>query len=145
VRRSSGRGDADEVFVDTSALAALVDRSDALHQQARIVEREILVSKRRLVTSEAVLTEFLGFAARPPVRDGALRMIDALAASPAVRVVAATHRGFTEALELYRARPDKEWSLVDCSSILICRARRISRVFTHDRHFEQAGFEAMLR
>jgi hypothetical protein len=29
--------------------------------------------------------------------------------------------------------------------MLICERREIRRVFTHDRHFEQAGLAAMLR
>ena len=49
-----------------------------------------------------------------------------------------------EAIGLYELRPDKEWSLVDCASMLICEKRGIRRVLTSDRHFEQAGFEILL-
>jgi len=37
-------------------------------------------------------------------------------------------------------RPDKEWSLVDCSSMVVMARRGIAEAFTSDHHFEQAGF-----
>ena len=52
---------------------------------------------------------------------------------------------FREALDYYRARQDKEWSLVDCASILIMQTEGITEALTHDHHFEQAGFKVLLR
>ena len=48
-------------------------------------------------------------------------------------------------LVLLSTRPDKEWSLTDCASIALMNARRISEALASDRHFEQAGFRALLR
>jgi predicted nucleic acid-binding protein len=44
------------------------------------------------------------------------------------------------ALTLYEARPDKEYSLTDCRSMVALRARGISEVLTNDHHFTQEGF-----
>jgi uncharacterized protein len=52
---------------------------------------------------------------------------------------------FREAFALYRARPDKDWSLTDCASFLIMEHHGIEEALTHDRHFEQRGFRALLR
>jgi predicted nucleic acid-binding protein len=49
-----------------------------------------------------------------------------------------------EGWELYRSRPDKEWSLTDCTSIVILQKEQIEQVFTSDHHFEQAGFVKLL-
>jgi hypothetical protein len=46
--------------------------------------------------------------------------------------------------ELYKARPDKGWSLTDCVSILIMEELRLADALTSDDHFRQAGFRAML-
>jgi predicted nucleic acid-binding protein len=54
------------------------------------------------------------------------------------------HDSLVEALCLYESRPDKRWSLVDCASMIICQRMKIGRVFTHDHHFRQAGFEILL-
>ena len=52
---------------------------------------------------------------------------------------------FRQALALYGERSDKDWSLTDCASFLIMDERRITETLTHDRHFEQGGYRALLR
>jgi len=59
--------------------------------------------------------------------------------------VPATHEDWIRGLDFIESRADKEWSLVDCLSILVCKARGIKDVFTADRHFEQAGLRVLLR
>ena len=44
------------------------------------------------------------------------------------------------ALDLYSQRPDKEYSLVDCMSMVLMRERGITHVLTNDHHFRQEGF-----
>jgi predicted nucleic acid-binding protein len=46
---------------------------------------------------------------------------------------------------LYRNRPDKGYSLVDCISFVVMRERGVIDVFTHDRHFEQEGFRRLIK
>jgi predicted nucleic acid-binding protein len=65
--------------------------------------------------------------------------------NPAVSVYPLTHSSFVEAVAFYRDRPDKSWSLTDCSSFLIMRQLGIDSALTDDRHFEQAGLRALLR
>jgi predicted nucleic acid-binding protein len=52
---------------------------------------------------------------------------------------------FLAGLDLYRARPDKGYSLTDCMSMLIMRREGLAEILTHDRHFEQEGFRALFR
>ena len=49
------------------------------------------------------------------------------------------------AIELYINHADKEWSLTDCVSFLVMRDRGLREALTGDRHFEQAGFVALLK
>ncbi len=46
---------------------------------------------------------------------------------------------------LRNARPDRDWSLSDCTSFVIMGARDLTDALTGDHHFEQAGFVAMLK
>ena len=48
-------------------------------------------------------------------------------------------------LELYDARPDKGYSLIDCISMHTMRAEGLTEALTNDRHFEQEGFRALFR
>jgi predicted nucleic acid-binding protein len=48
-------------------------------------------------------------------------------------------------LELYADRLDKEWSLTDCTSFVVMTDRKITDALTADHHFEQIGFNALLK
>ena len=49
------------------------------------------------------------------------------------------------ALDLYHQPADKGWTLTDCVSFVIMRERNVTDVLTGDKHFEQAGFAALLK
>lgn len=51
---------------------------------------------------------------------------------------------FASAIALYKQMDDKQWSLVDCVSFVVMRERGITAALTSDRHFIQAGFQALL-
>jgi predicted nucleic acid-binding protein len=52
---------------------------------------------------------------------------------------------FMGGFEMYRARPDKGYSLTDCISMQTMRREGLTEVLTNDRHFEQEGFRALVR
>jgi uncharacterized protein len=45
----------------------------------------------------------------------------------------------------YSRSTDKSWSLTDCASFQIMDDQQINAAITYDRHFTQAGYEALLR
>lgn len=134
-----------EVFVDTQYLVASIDRLDPWSQSAQNARSRIRGT--RLVTSEFVLAEFLGFVceAGPFLRREAVALTRRIRSDPTVTVEPATSALFDSALRLYEARPDKGYSLVDCTSMAIMRERGIEDVLSADRHFEQEGYRALLR
>jgi len=50
---------------------------------------------------------------------------------------------FLEGLSLYRARPDKAYSLTDCISMQTMRCEGLTDVLTNDHHFTQEGFRIL--
>jgi uncharacterized protein len=48
-------------------------------------------------------------------------------------------------LQRLRERPDKDWPLTDCISFVVMEDEGIREALTGDRHFEQAGFTALLK
>jgi predicted nucleic acid-binding protein len=132
------------VFLDTAGLFALINKDDVHHAHTLTVMKQLDAQKARPVTSDWVLTELLGLATRKRQRRAASALVRDLVENPDTRIIAATRAGWRQAFDLYLSRADKEWSLVDCSSILICQDLRITSVLTSDRHFIQAGFDALL-
>jgi len=129
-------------FADTFYFLALLNRRDRAHDRAM----EALGQRRgRLVTTEFVLLEVADACADPADRPEFLRLIDSLASGPEVLIEPVSASLFQAGLELYRHRPDKDWSLTDCTSFVVMQREGITEALTGDRHFEQAGFVALLK
>jgi predicted nucleic acid-binding protein len=133
------------VFADTFYWIALADFTDSAHKRALTLTSERSLSP--IVTTDEVLTEYLAFfaAAPAPFRREAAESVLGLLASSVVRVVPQSRESFLAGLQLYRARPDKGYSLVDCISMQTMRKEGLTEVLTNDRHFEQEGFRALFR
>ena len=133
------------VFIDTGFLIAILNPRDDLHHRAREVASKL--GRTRLVTSEMVLTELLNeFARRGALlRQAAVALVQRLQRDASVEITPQASSLFQAALNRYAARDDKPWSLTDCASFLIMEDLQAAEALTHDRHFEQAGFRALLR
>jgi len=131
------------VFADTGYWVALLNPKDQWHGKAISTSKNL--GKVRQLTTEMVLDELLAALSRLPERAVAIRGVDAIRTNPNVEVLPQTSIQFREAYGLYKQRADKEWSLTDCASFEIMKARGITEALAHDRHFEQAGFTALLR
>ena len=129
------------MFVDTSYWLALVNTGDRHHGRARALA---LTLRGPLVTTEAVLIEVGNSLARLRWRRLAVQLLTELRSDPALEVVAVDAALFAQAVELYIARPDKEWGLTDCVSFVVMNGRGIREALAADQHFIQAGFRALL-
>ena len=100
--------------------------------------------RAQLTTTEFVLVEVANALSTPSTRLQAVKLIDGLRQLPAVRIIPVSQELLDAGLALYRNRPDKEWSLTDCTSFVVMQQERITEAFTSDHHFEQAGFTKLL-
>jgi uncharacterized protein len=130
------------VFVDTSHYLALVSPEDQWHLQAIALSESLLGF--RYVT-EYVVIELGNALSRGAARPAFLEIVNHIHSDPATKYIAASEALLREAIELFASRPDKNWSLVDCTSFVVMKQRRLHDALTADHHFEQAGFRALLR
>ncbi|MCA1594730.1 MAG: PIN domain-containing protein [Acidobacteria bacterium] len=129
------------MLLDTSGLMCLFDRRDFRHTDAQTFYD---TAPARL-THNYVLAEFVALAhVRGVPRVAALNLVADLQDDVEVEVVWADEALHREALELLRARPDKDWSLCDAVSIILMQRSRVADALTTDHHFEQAGFRRLL-
>jgi predicted nucleic acid-binding protein len=133
------------VFADSSYWIALLNPRDGLHFKAKSLSNSLGGS--RVVTSEMVFTELLNdYSDRgKALRRAAISLIERLRRNPNVSIVSQAPQQFEEALSLYAARSDKSWSHTDCASFRIMDRDGITQALTYDRHYLQAGFQALLR
>ena len=79
------------------------------------------------------------------LRSAVVSMVKAIRNNWNCTVVDQTHEQFARALSHYAEYDDKEWSLVDCASILLMKERTIKEVLSFDHHFEQAQLTTLMR
>ena len=130
------------IFLDTGFFVALFTPDDSLHFRATTWSLQL--TEPTLVT-EHVLWECVNTFSKPKDRRSAHALIEQVQSDPNCELVHASPDLFAAGLQLHRARADKEWSLTDCISFHLMRDRGITRALAYDIHFEQAGFEALLR
>lgn len=133
-----------EIFVDTSGLYALVDRKDAHHQAARAVVERLLLSGRRLVATDYIVAETANLANARSGTGVAIRLLDLLEQSTGIRVEWIGRTRFDMTKAFFRKHRDRAYSFTDCSSFVVMRELKLLQALTSDRHFTQAGFEALL-
>ena len=133
------------VFADTFYWAALTAVDDPAHVRAMEISRSL--APDRIITTDEVLAEYLTFfsGAGAVIRDRVGRNVSGLINSFEVHVIPQSRESFLVGLELYRARPDKGYSLTDCISMQTMKRERLTEVLTNDKHFEQEGFRALFR
>jgi uncharacterized protein len=131
------------LFADTFYWVALLNPRDAFH--ARVTSFNNNLGTARVVTTDEVLTEVLNwfscFGRR--WRKEAATLVHDLRSDPDVDVLPQTRADFDAALALYEARPDKEYSLTDCRSMLAMRGLGLTEALTNDHHFTQEGFTVL--
>jgi predicted nucleic acid-binding protein len=130
------------IFVDTGYLLAVLNPRDELYERA---QRWAAAIDERLVTSECVLWELVNTLSAPVDRPKAHEAIAEIRSSVNWELVYTTPALFSEGLSLHQQRPDKYWSLTDCISFVVMQQRDLQQALAFDHHFEQAGFEPLLR
>jgi predicted nucleic acid-binding protein len=98
-----------------------------------------------LVTTRWVLMEVADGLASTPARHEVRMLFEDLASDPMVLIVEPSGSLGQRGLDLYDARPDKEWSLTDCISFVTMADHGLTEALTGDKHFEQAGYVAVLK
>jgi predicted nucleic acid-binding protein len=127
------------VFVDTSALYALLDRDDAHHREAAQVFAGLLRRRVPLHTHAYVVVESLALVQGRLGMEAARALVhDLLGVVRVAPVDEGLHRA---ALTATLASGRREVSLVDWTSFLYMRQREIQMAFAYDNLFWEQGFK----
>lgn len=130
------------VFADTFFFLAAVNPRDAAHTRAIAFSSQFA---GQLVTTDWVLLEVANALAGGRNRAAAVELVASLKANSNVKLIPLDAALQQRGLALYAQRLDKEWSLTDCITFLVMSAEGLTDALTEDHHFEQAGFNALLK
>ena len=131
-------------FADTSFWMALSRRRDQYNRHAIAWNQFVIRSSSSILTTEAVLWEWLNGLSEATTRSVAAEGYRRAHADTRIEVVPFESDLIDSAVQLYRTRPDKDWSLTDCLSFVVMEQHHLTEALTTDRHFEQAGLKAMM-
>lgn len=132
------------VFLDTVAILALVNKSDELHSRTVRANQDLLKAGIGFITTDYVLAEVANSLCRIRYRHLAVQCIENIRRSARCTILYVSPELFENGWQLYQERLDKEWGLTDCISFVVMRGGKLTRAFTSDHHFEQAGFLCLL-
>ena len=130
------------VFIDTGAFIARYDADDQHHATAIKAWAQLAppACSWRLVTSGSVLAETFTLLGRRAGFPLAARVARQILDSPSFSIQWADPTISSLALGWFTKFADQSVSWVDCESFALMRAEKITRAFTFDRHFDDAGF-----
>lgn len=129
------------IFADTSALYAVLDRDDDLHERAHQAWIEILSGPAEIVTSNYVVVESFALVQSRLGMDALRAFNDDVL--PVVRVEWVLGEDHRSGAQSVLAADKRRLSLVDCTSFAIMRRLRLRSVFTFDAHFAEQGFQIL--
>lgn len=135
------RGD---VFVDTSGLYALVDKKDASYEAAKNEVGKVAKSGRKLVVTDYIVDETVTLARARSGTRVAHRVLDLIEQSVGIRVERIDAGRFDKTKAFFRRYADHDYSFTDCSSFVLMRELGLEQALTSDRHYSEAGFQALL-
>ena len=130
------------VFADTHFYIALLNPRDPSHAKVTAWLREHTGDD--LVTTAWVVLETANALCKSHRRTECAGFLERLGASEGTTLIPLSDELQRRGLELYASRADKEWSLTDCISFVVMADEELTDALTGDRHFEQAGFAALL-
>lgn len=134
----------DRLFLDTGYVIARFNRRDQHHGKAKQLAGTVAAAQE-LWTTDAVLLEIAAALSHPDHRPIAMTIWDEFhGGDPRCSACEATGARLEQAVELFRERSDKAWSLTDCLSFVVMSEEQLVDALSADHHFKQAGFRAML-
>jgi len=129
------------VFVDTSALLALLNPDDSFHRRARTAFDRLAASRAALTTTSYVLVETYALIGRRLGAEAVRAFRESFA--PLLAVIWVDESLHEAGLDLLLARKSSWLSLVDAVSFVAIRQHDIDRVFAYDDDFRRERFDLL--
>jgi uncharacterized protein len=129
------------IFVDTSALYAVLDRDDQNHSAAKATWHELLRAGETLLVTNYIVVETTALVQHRLGMEAVRVLCGEIV--PILDVDWITEDDHLHAQNALLASDRRKLSLVDCSSFRAMRTRMLRAAFTFDPHFREQGFELL--
>ena len=134
-----------DVFMDTAGFLALWDAADQHHDAAVKLQADLARKRRRFLTTDYVVDETVTLLLVRHSHSAASDFLETVESTDSLQLEWTSSDIFYEAARIFCGHADKKWSFTDCVSFAVMRVSRIQDSFTTDHHFQQAGFNPLLK
>jgi predicted nucleic acid-binding protein len=132
-----------EIFLDSAFAIALSVETDSFHEKAVQISDDL--DGLILVTTRAILLEIGNALSKRSFRKASAALLASIEMDENVVIIPLSEELYEKGLNLFVKRLDKEWGLIDCISFVVMQERGMTKALTTDTHFQQAGFQALMR
>lgn len=132
------------VFIDTNAFIALYFKKDQFHMLATSIHRELMKDNEYL-TSNYVIDETITGLVMKSSHVEAVDFFENIKKSTFIDIIYINDILERDSFSLFKKLSDKEFSFTDCTSFQIMKQFKIKTAFTNDHHFEQMGFDILIK
>jgi len=130
-----------DVFIDTSAFIALLNKKDDFHSKAAQIIKAASRQQTHFITTDYILDETLTLLKARGCGHIVPVFIDLIFHTRACQVIWMDSERFSKVTAFFQKHQDKQWSFTDCFSFVCMKECRITKALTKDHHFSQAGFD----
>ncbi|MDQ3007682.1 MAG: PIN domain-containing protein [Chloroflexota bacterium] len=131
----------EKIFVDTSALYALISIEDHGYEKALLIWEDMIQRGNMLTTNNYILVECFSLL-QHRLGIEAVRQLE-LKIVPLLQIDWISEKQHAHSVNLVFSANRRQLSLVDCSSFETMRSLKIEKVFTFDDHFREQGFDVI--
>lgn len=135
------------MFVDTSGWLCYFDKSQPQHGAATVTVALHLAANGVLLTTNYVIAELIALlnSRTRMSRIQIIACVETLKTSADINIFHIDRTLDEAAWHLLKTREDKDWSLCDAASFAVMQQQNLTNALTTDHHFEQAGFNRLLK
>lgn len=131
-----------QLFLDTSALLSVFDKSDQHHREASRWWKEIYERKsqwREILITDYILDELVTRIRQKIHHGKAVQILNSLLKLDernVIRLVWIDDHFFSKAKQIFERYKDQNFSFTDCTSFAVCQEKEVPDAFSLDEHFD---------
>ena len=103
------------------------------------------MNKVQYYTSNFVLDESITLLSKRIGHEQTVDFCEKISKSGLIKVIHISETIEKQAWQIFKKYSDKEYSFTDCTSFAVMKNFKIDSAFTNDHHFEQMGFEILIK
>lgn len=133
----------DSIFIDTSALIALMNKKDQFHARAIDILVTIKKGGSNLISTSHVFAETVTRIERKVSAKQAILAGNMIRNNERIKIIVPQKDIIDNAWKIFQKYQDQEFSFVDCISFALMKELSLTKAFAFDKHFKIIGFEIL--